>query len=215
MKSHWQNTAVMRIETHVIPDEFTDKVSSAFDYKFDGRSFFELPNFSRPKDKFNIGVIVGSSGSGKSQILKHHFGHVEPEVKWDPEKAIVSHFDTPEVALEKLFASGISSIPTLCKPYHVLSNGEKYRAHVARILADHCIIDEFTSVVNRETAKSLSVSLSKYIRKKGLEGIVLSTCHRDILDWLEPDWVFDCDSNDIHNQEIRSSLKRVAKIEIY
>ena len=205
----------MRVETHVIPDEFTEKVSAAFDYKFDGKSFFELPSFVKPKEDFHLGAIVGSSGSGKSQILKHHFGYTEPSVEWDSQKAIVSHFGTPNVALEKLFASGISSIPTLCKPYHVLSNGEKYRAYVARVIGDNCIIDEFTSVVNRETAKSLSVSLSKYIRRNNIKNVVISSCHRDILDWLEPDWVFDCDSNEIHSQDVRSKLKKVAKLEIY
>jgi len=204
-----------RVEVSILPDEFTEKVSSAFDYKFDGRTFFDLPSFKRPKGDSHLGVIVGSSGSGKSQILKHHFGHVESIVDWNPEKAIISHFETPEIALEKLFASGISSIPTLCKPYHVLSNGEKYRAHVARILGNGCIIDEFTSVVNRETAKSLSVSLSKYVRKKDIRNVVLSSCHRDILEWLEPDWVFDCDSNDIHHQDVTSRLKKVARLEIY
>jgi hypothetical protein len=205
----------MRIETEIIPDEFTKRVSVAFDYEFDGKSFFTLPSFTKPEIDFNLGVIVGSSGSGKSQILKHHFFHEEPLVEWNSQKAIVSHFDNPEIALERLFASGLSSIPTLCKPYHVLSNGEKYRAHVARILGDGCIIDEFTSVVNRETAKSLSVSLSKYIRRKNLRNAVLSSCHRDILDWLEPDWVFDCDSNEIYKQNVQTNLKRVMKIEIY
>ena len=205
----------MRLETHVVPDKFTEKVSIAFDYDFDGKSFFELPSFLKPKEGFHLGAIVGSSGSGKSQILKHHFSFTEPSVEWNSQKAIVSHFDTPDIALEKLFASGISSVPTLCKPYHVLSNGEKYRAYVARVIGDNCIIDEFTSVVNRETAKSLSVSLSKYIRKTNIKNVVLSSCHRDILDWLEPDWVFDCDSNEIHNQDVRSNLKRVAKVEIY
>lgn len=205
----------MRIETHVIQDEFTKRVSVAFDYEFDGKSFFTLPSFKKPENDFHLGVIVGSSGSGKSQILKHHFSHEEPLVEWNEQKAIVSHFDNPEIALERLFASGLSSMPTLCKPFHVLSNGEKYRAHVARILGDGCIIDEFTSVVNRETAKSLSVGLSKYIRRKNLRNVVLSSCHRDILDWLEPDWVFDCDSSEIYKQNVQSNLKRVMKIEIY
>lgn len=205
----------IRIETTIVPDEFTDKVSAAFDYKFNGTSFFELPSFEKPREGFHLGVIVGSSGSGKSQILKHHFSHEERIISWDPRRAIISHFESPEVALERLFAAGISSIPTLCKPHHVLSNGEKYRAHVARIIQDECIIDEFTSVVNRETAKSLSVSLSKYIRNKDIHNVVISSCHRDILDWLEPDWVFDCDSREIHQQDVRPRLKRIAKIEIY
>ena len=56
----------------VIPDEFTDYLASSFDYEFDGTSEFTLPDFTAPAD-FKIGLIVGSSGSGKSQILKNYF----------------------------------------------------------------------------------------------------------------------------------------------
>jgi len=199
----------------VTPDAFTDKVAESFDYQFTGTSIFTLPDYLRPTDPFGIGVIVGSSGSGKTQILRAHYGYTEPTVTWDPTRAIVSHFETPDLALERLFAVGLSSIPTLCRPYHVLSNGEQYRANVARLLSDGAIFDEYTSVVNRETAKSLSVALSKYIRKKNIQNVILSTCHRDIIEWLEPDWVFDCDGNIQYLNQSRTFLKRVATLEIY
>lgn len=175
----------------IIPDEFTDRVSEAFDYDFDGKSTFEIPNFTNipDKDEFNIGLIVGNSGSGKSILLKK-FGQ-EDSVKWDKDKAIISHFETPDEALEKLFAVGLSSVPTLCKPYHVLSMGEAFRANMARRLHNYSVVDEFTSVVNRETAYSVSVSIAKYIRKKDLRGIVFASCHFDIMEWLSPDWIFN------------------------
>lgn len=203
------------LNVKITPDEFTDKIVEAFDYRFDGTSTFTLPSFTKPEIDFNIGVIVGASGSGKSQILKNYYSYVEPVVEWKTDKAIVSHFETPDIALKKLFAVGLSSVPTLCKPYQVLSNGEKYRADVARLLGDNAIFDEYTSVVNRETAKSLSVSISKYIRREGIKNIVLATCHKDIIEWLEPDWVFDCDGNLHHINSNINLLKKVAKIEIY
>ena len=87
---------------------------------------------------------------------------------------------------------------------------------IARSLDDGMALDEFTSEVNRETAKSLSVALSKYIRKNDLKNIVLSSCHKDIIEWIEPDWVFDCDSGQrFENTDPRTSMRRVAKIEIY
>jgi hypothetical protein len=46
-------------------------------------------------------------------------------------------------------------------------------------------------------AKAASVALSRYINSNNLENIVLSTCHRDILEWLEPDWVIDTDSGEM------------------
>jgi|TARA_A100001201_G_C4066463_1_gene194292 ABC-type lipoprotein export system ATPase subunit len=204
----------MKLTVSIEPDEFTEKVAQAFDLEFDGTISTEIPDFSCPKD-FNIGMIVGASGSGKTQILQNHFRVKTKQSIWLKNKAIVSHFETPEEAIEKLFACGLASVPTLCKPFHVLSNGEKYRAIVARKLGTGMILDEFTSEVNRETAKSLSVSLSKYIRSKDITGVVLSSCHKDIVEWIEPDWVFDCDSGErFVNDDPRQSLRKVARIEI-
>jgi ABC-type lipoprotein export system ATPase subunit len=177
-------------------DEFISASEIAFDCKFDGVSKFnpwELPK-SLP-DKFKLGVIVGSSGSGKSTLLKN-FG-IEENPIWDSTKSIVSHFDTPDDGINRLTAVGLNSIPSWYKPYDVLSNGEKFRADLARKLKSNCVIDEYTSVVDRNVAKAASVALSRYINSNNLENIVLSTCHRDILEWLEPDWVIDTDSGEM------------------
>ena len=215
----------MKLTVKVKQDEFTAKVAQAFDLDFDGTIETEIPDFKFPPyNSYNIGLIVGASGSGKSTILSKGLWHdVEQSASdfdywtpdWEKNKAIVSHFDTPDEAIEKLHACGLASVPTLCKPYHVLSNGEKYRARFARLLEDDLVMDEFTSEVNRETAKSLCVSASKYIRKKDLKNIVLASCHKDIIDWLQPDWVFDCDTGQKHeNDNVLANMKRVAKITI-
>jgi ABC-type ATPase with predicted acetyltransferase domain len=180
----------------VTKDEFILASEKAFDCIFDGTSKFYpwvLPN-SLPK-KFKLGVIVGSSGSGKSTLLKH-FG-VEETPNWEPEKSIISHFETPEDGINKLSSVGLNSVPSWYKPYHVLSNGEKFRADLARKIKTHAVIDEFTSVVDRNVAKAASVSLSRHIKDNDIENVVLSTCHRDILGWLEPDWVIDTDSGEL------------------
>lgn len=211
----------MKLTVEVEQDVFTAKVAQAFDLDFDGVIETEIPDFEFPAyNSYNIGLIVGASGSGKSTLLRkgkreeitHHLDWI-PE--WQKNKAIVSHFDTPDEAIEKLHACGLASVPTLCKPYHVLSNGEKYRAEFARLLEHDLIMDEFTSEVNRETAKSLCVSVSKYIRKKNLKNIMLASCHKDIIPWLQPDWVFDCDSGQkFENDNVKENLNRVAKITI-
>jgi len=64
---------------------------------------------------------------------------------------------------------------------------------LARKVRDGAVIDEFTSVVDRNVAKAASVALVRYIKKNNIKNVVLSTCHRDILEWLEPDWVIDTD----------------------
>ena len=205
-----------KLKVEVEQDVFTAKVAQAFDLDFDGVIETEIPDFEFPEyNSYNIGLIVGASGSGKSTILKKVGGDCGFEVPWNPKKAIVSHFVTPEEAIERLHACGLASIPTLCKPYHVLSNGEKYRARFARLLNNYLVMDEFTSEVNRETAKSLCVSVSKYTRKKDIKNIVLASCHKDIIPWLQPDWVFDCDSGEkFENYNVQENLNRVAKITI-
>ena len=176
----------------VLVDEFTDIANNCFDYEFNGITKvypFLKPN-NIPKD-FNIGIIVGASGSGKSTLL-NEFG-VEESIQWDNNKAIISNFNSPNEAIDKLTAVGLNSIPSWVRPYEVLSTGEKFRADLSRRLKDNAVIDEFTSVVDRNVAKSCCVSISKYIKNNNLKNIIFSSCHKDILEWLEPNWVIDTD----------------------
>lgn len=179
------------LTVEIYSDEFIEAAEKAFDCVSGGVSkFYPWKKPELPKD-FKIGVIVGSSGSGKSTLLKS-FG-IEEEPIWFPSRAIMSHFENPDDAINRLTSVGLNSVPSWYKPYHVLSNGEKFRADLARKIYDGAVIDEFTSVIDRNVAKATSVALSRYIRQHNIKNIVLSTCHRDILEWLEPDWVIDTD----------------------
>src|SRR6185369_14833081 len=54
------------------------------------------------------------------------------------------------------------------------------------------VFDEFTSVVDRTVAKVCSAAISKGIRRGRIPcRFVAVTCHYDVADWLEPDWVVD------------------------
>ena len=57
-----------------------------------------------------------------------------------------NNFDNPQEAITKLTSVGLNSVPTWTKPYCVLSNGEKFRADLARRIKDNAVIDEFKSV---------------------------------------------------------------------
>jgi ABC-type ATPase with predicted acetyltransferase domain len=184
------------LTSSVNKDEFISATETAFDCRFDGTSTFypwKMPD-NLPKN-FKLGVIVGSSGSGKSTILKH-FG-IEEQLTWDSNKSVISHFNNPEDGIKRLSSVGFNSIPSWYKPYHVLSNGEKFRAELARKIKSGAVIDEYTSVVDRNVAKAASVSLSRYINSTDIQGVVLSTCHMDIIDWLEPDWVLNTDTGEL------------------
>lgn len=179
------------LRTIVNRDSFTSAVEKAFDCVSNG--MIEYYPWDKPNvpESFGIGVIVGSSGSGKSTLLKD-FG-IESKPEWKYNEPIISHFKNPDDAINRLSAVGLNSVPSWYLPYHVLSNGEQFRADLARKLSDGAVIDEFTSVVDRNVAKAASVALSKYVKKSNIKNLVLSTCHRDVLEWLEPDWVIDTD----------------------
>lgn len=170
-------------------DEVTAAISSMFDYEFDGESRFTPPVMPETPDNFGIGLIVGPSGSGKSTLLKG-FGE-ERRHSWFHDLSVASHFKDAEDASERLSAVGLNSIPSWLRPYRVLSTGERFRADLARSLYHDAVIDEFTSVIDRNVAKACSVALRRYVDKKQLRNIVLASCHYDIIEWLQPDWVFD------------------------
>src|SRR5262249_1185262 len=52
------------------------------------------------------------------------------------------------------------------------------------------VVDEFTSVVDRQVAKIGSHAVQKWVRKKGRKFVAV-TCHYDVIDWLQPDWMLE------------------------
>lgn len=184
--------------SHVEMDAITSTLISPFDYESDGTEKF-YP-FEIPADlplQWGIGVIVGASGTGKSTLLKE-FGTPQKPV-WRDFSSIASHFDSAEEASELLAAAGLMSVPEWIKPYHVLSNGQQFRADLARSIKDGAVIDEFTSVVDRNVARAASTAMARYVRKNNVRNIVLATVHRDILEYLEPDWIIDTDKGEWTN----------------
>lgn len=148
---------------------------------------------------WNVGVIYGASGTGKSTIANELFKE-NIIANFDyKSKSIIDDMPKNKSVKEivKMFNSvGFSSPPSWLKPYNVLSNGEKMRVDLANaLLSDKEIIafDEFTSVINREVAKIGSYAVQKAIRKNNKKFIAIS-CHYDIIDWLEPDWTFCTDT---------------------
>lgn len=143
---------------------------------------------------WNVGLIVGPSGSGKSSIMRHVFG--EPvEQAWTA-KSVIDDFareHSIQSIAEICQAVGFNTIPAWMRSYAVLSNGEKFRVDLARRLLelpDPIVVDEFTSVVDRQVAQIGSHAVQKYVRRCGRKFVAV-TCHYDVIDWLQPDWVLD------------------------
>jgi ABC-type lipoprotein export system ATPase subunit/GNAT superfamily N-acetyltransferase len=180
----------------IINDKYTEYIYEAFDIQNKDETSVKIPiNFAECKTfEWNIGVIYGGSGTGKTTLLKE-FGSLTDD-DFDETKPLVSNFDwlDPKEATFLLSAMGLSSVPTWLRPFSLLSNGEQYRASLAYKVGkakpgDVILIDEFTSVVDRDVAKAMSNALQKYIRRHNKK-IILASCHFDIMEWLQPDWTY-------------------------
>lgn len=67
-----------------------------------------------------------------------------------------------------LASVGLGDVPSWLRPFHALSNGQQFRAGLARLVtgAPECaVVDEFTSVVDRQIAKVGAMAFSKAWRK--------------------------------------------------
>lgn len=170
------------------------KIMADYDVKEEHVQEHFVGDIDLPSD-WNIGVIVGGSGTGKTTIAKELFGDKMCDNFVYTHKSVVD--DMPKncsvTDIEKMFYSvGFGSVPSWLKPYGSLSNGEKMRVDLARALLekDFVVFDEFTSVVDRNVAQTSCIAVSKAIRSNNKKFIAVS-CHYDILNWLQPDWVYD------------------------
>ena len=196
-----------------------EQVKSGFDLQTDHISEHFIGDIAIEGKDWNIGLIVGRSGTGKTTIAKEVFPKSFSEPHIYRSGSIIDEMPEGKSYKEitKTFTSvGFSSPPSWLKPYHVLSNGEKMRVDLAYAImsdADPILFDEFTSVVDRDIAKICSYAISKSVRKMGKKFIAVS-CHDDIIDWLEPDWVYDTNSQSYSFRGYQKTRPDI-KIDIY
>lgn len=157
---------------------------------------------------WQIGVIAGPSGSGKTSLGRQLWGGdaLYRGDDWPADRPIVDAIapggDFNDVTAA-LASAGLGDVPVWLRPYGVLSMGQKFRADLARVLAEQparVVFDEFTSVVDRQIAQVGAGAFAKAWRRTGGKAVLL-TCHYDVLDWLEPDWVFDTATGHFQTKE--------------
>jgi len=179
----------------------------------------ELP-LERTPD-WRLGLIVGPSGSGKTSLGRLMFDGVDHEFyepgahDWPANVPIVDAI-SPDGSFDEITAAlaavGLGTVPSWLRPYSVLSGGERFRADLARIVCEapeRVVVDEFTSVVDRQIAKVGALAFSKSWRRTGGQAVLLS-CHYDIIEWLQPDWVFDTATGEFRGRESLQPRPRIS-----
>jgi ABC-type lipoprotein export system ATPase subunit len=196
----------MELRSQIFNDKYTEWIYDAYDIQNKNEVITTIPDFTIPTDNWNIGLIYGNSGSGKTSLLKSY--NDLTEYYFDNSKTLISNFEhlSPQEACRVLASVGLASVPSWLKPFNVLSNGEKFRAEIAMKISKTngiCYIDEFTSVVDRDVAKAISVAVSKWVRRENRQ-VVFASCHNDIIEWLQPDWIY---STETFEYEKKNSTK--------
>lgn len=171
------------------------RIMDDFDVKLEHSNEHFTGEINYPEE-WQIGIIVGNSGTGKTTIANELFKNDIIKGFKYVAKSVID--DMPKDAslndIEKMFYSvGFGSVPSWLKPYTVLSNGEKMRVDLARAMLekDFIVFDEFTSVVDRNVAKISSLAIAKAIRQHKEKKFIAVTCHEDIIEWLNPDWILN------------------------
>lgn len=214
----------MRIEIHNRVDDFNSyraaRVKSLFNAE-NGCNFDFEADIDLPED-WQIGVVAGPSGSGKTSIGRVIFGEDlihDYTQGWATDKPIIEEIapggDFNEVT-GALANVGLGDVPAWLRPFRVLSNGEQFRAGLARLICakpDRVVVDEFTSVIDRQIARIGSQAFQKAWRRTNPNGkVVLLTPHYDILDWVQPDWVLDTKTKTFERGRLRQRPKMELQI---
>lgn len=176
------------------------RAANSLDIDPEKKSVHELTIEADLVSPFSVGLIVGASGSGKTTLAKQIFGPDCMNSLIKNEIPVIEQFPKEwsyDECADALSGMGLTSVPCWIRPVYTLSNGQRARAEAAVGLASAggsngpLLLDEWTSVVDRTVAKVMSHCVQKYARRTQKQ-IILLSCHYDVIEWLNPDWIIDC-----------------------
>lgn len=202
-------------QTSVYTSFRANRTRSLFNVEDERGSTFELEaELPDMGDDWSIGLVVGPSGSGKSSIGRELVGAGARwwSPKWPKNDPIIDAIGKGQEygdVTGALASVGLGDVPAWLRPHGVLSMGEQFRANLAKLCVeggnqDVWVVDEFTSVVDRQIARIGSMAFAKTFRRTGGKAVLLS-CHHDIVEWLVPDWCYDTGTGEMSYPKAQGS----------
>ncbi|MEG0062966.1 MAG: ATP-binding cassette domain-containing protein [Pseudomonas sp.] len=172
------------------------EVAEAFGLGLEDKEFVVYKDFEIDVPQGSIVYITGQSGSGKSLLLRE----LSERLGATQEVADIEKVEMKEVPLidqvgkdtndaaRILSMAGINDAYLFIRKPSELSDGQRYRFRIAKLMESSArvwVADEFGAILDRTTAKIVSLSLRKFAKKVGAT-VIVATTHKDLRDELAP-----------------------------
>lgn len=176
-----QNTVVLDLSFTTTPPGITDRsvaVAEAFGVGVDETIDFEVYHrLELSYDDDDLIYVTGDSGSGKTTLLRLlgdyeakrgrrvvDFADIQP----DPDEVVIDGLgEDVDEAMRLLSAAGLSEAFLMLRRYSELSDGQRYRYRLAKMMSAHAdvyLIDELGATLDRVMARVLAYSLQSPVR---------------------------------------------------
>lgn len=172
------------------------EVAEAFGLGLEEKEFTVYNGFQVEVKQGDVVYITGQSGSGKSLLLRE----LHRQIGLEQEVANIDTVELKEIplidqvgtntdeAIKILSMAGLNDAYLFIRKPSELSDGQRYRFRVAKLLESKArvwVADEFGAVLDRTTAKAVSLNVRRFAASVGAT-LIVATTHKDLREELAP-----------------------------